>query len=744
MGRLKTIARRTFLIGSAAIAGGVAFGVYKIKETPPNPLTSTPGHTSLNAFVIIDQDGVTLVAPKAEMGQGVHTTWAALIAEELDVAWQDIRVIHGQPAKAYFNGALLGQVLPFIDYDVGDFQEGMRSFVGEAAKLLSLQVTGGSTSMRDGYERMRIAGATARETLKLAAAKQTGLSASELHTENGQVIAPDGTAIPYADLAEAAALIDPPSVTLRPKSAWRILGKTMPRVDMLGKVTGTAEFGMDTKFEGMKFASVRRSPKRGGMESFDATTARTMPGVEKVVDLGDGVAVVASNTWLAMQAVEAVEIVWSVSDTPQSTEALYSDIEASFALEPNTTARDDGDVDAAFEGAEISAEYSVPMLAHTAMEPLNATALFSGDALTIWSGNQAPGTTQSACAKAAGLEAAQVTVHTPFMGGGFGRRGETDFSVIAAKVAKEMPGVPVKVTWSREEEMRRDFYRPAVMARYRGVVSDGQALVLDGKIAGPSVMHQATKRQMGQDIGGADREHVSGAFDQPYGVPNFRINGYVTPSNLPVGYWRSVAASFNGFFFESFADEMAHAAGRDPLEFRVELARRAHEPSAKVLERVAEISGWTGETPAGVGRGVAFSHTFGSSVAQVIEVRESDAGIKVEKVWIACDVGVALDPGNIEAQMTGGCIYGLSAAVMGEITLENGEVQQTNFPDYDALRMHNAPAFEVSILENNRFIGGVGEPGTPPAAPALANALFDLTGKRARSLPLIKHFDLLL
>ncbi len=744
MGRIKTIARRTFLIGSTAVVGGVAFGVYKLKETPPNPLTSAPGKTSLNAFVIINQDGVTLVAPKAEMGQGVQSTWAALIAEELDVEWEKVNVIHGPPAKAYYNSALLGLALPFTDYEIGPFKNNVREFVGEAAKLLNIQVTGGSTSMRDGFERMRIAGAAARETIKLAAANRLDIDVKNLRTENGFVITPDGTMLAYSELAEDAVLIAPPSVKLRDAKDWRILGKSMPRLDMLGKVTGTAEYAIDTKLDGMLFASVRFSPKRGAMTAFDRNGAESMPGVKQVLDLGDGVAVVATNTWLAMQAVDKIEIEWATSGIPDSSADFYENIKAAFDGEANSMARNDGDVDDQHSGTEIAAEYSVPLLAHTTMEPMNATAFLKDGHLTVWAGNQAPGSTQKVCARAAGLEIENVTVNTTLMGGGFGRRGETDFSEIAAKIAAMLPGVPVKTTWTREEDMRRDMYRPAAVARYRGVVENGKAVVLEGKVSAPSVIQQSSLRASGREMNGADREHVSGAFDQPYKVPNFRISGYLAPTELPIGYWRSVGASFNGFFFESFIDEMAHAASRDPLDFRIELARQKHAASAKVIETAAKLSNWSGKTEPGTGRGVAFSHTFGSSVCQVIEVKEIDGLIRINKVWIACDVGIALDPRNIEAQMTGGCLFGLSAAVMGEITLANQEVEQVNFPDYDALRMYNSPRFEVEILENNQHLGGVGEPGTPPAAAALSNALFDLTGRRARTLPLSKHFDFLL
>ena len=733
MSKLGKIARRTFLFGTVAIVGGVAFGAYKVNQDYPNPFEGDPDKITLNPFLFVDQTGITLIAPRAEMGQGTHTTWAALIAEELDVDLDQVNVIHGPAAKAYYNSALMEAALPFLDYKVKGFQHGMRSFVGDISKLLGTQMTGGSTAMKDGFDRMREIGASARETFKQAAAERWGLKRSELVTARGVVTAPDGSSLSYEELAEEAARIDPPRVDLRPRSEWRLLGKTQPRVDMLGKATGAAEFGADVRLDGMKFATVRMNPRRTGMKQFDATAAETMPGVEKIVDLGDGIAVIASNTWLAMQAANSVEIEWEKAEYAD-TDVQFAQLKATFADEPNATPRDEGDVEQDFDGTLVQAEYNVPALAHATMEPMNATALYTADSLTVWSGNQAPGSVQSACANVVGLDPANVEVITPYLGGGFGRRAETDFSVLAAKVAKAMPGVPVKTTWSREEDMRHDKYRPPALARFKGVVKDGQAVMLDGQLASQTVL----------PIPGPNRENVTGSFDQPYGIPNYRMRGYLADLGLPVGFWRSVGASSNGFVFESFIDEMAHAAGRDPLEFRLELIRREHEPSAKLLETVREMSGWTGQTPEGIGRGVAFTYSFGTPVAEAIEVQDTGRGIKITNCWIAVDPGIALDPGNIEAQMVGGAIYGLSAAAYGEITFADGEVEQFNFPDYDALRMHTAPRFEVRILENNRYMGGIGEPGTPPAAPALANALFDLTGIRARELPLMKTFDLLI
>ena len=746
MSRLGKIARRTFLIGSAAIVGGVAFGAYYVNRPAPNPLQPAEGEAALNPFVLIQQDGITLISPRAEMGQGVHTTWAALIAEELDVELADVRVMHGPAAQAYYNSALMGEGLPNKGYDISNFQHNLGEMIGVMGKVLSLQVTGGSTSMKDGYERMRLAGASARETLKEAAAQQLGVDRATLRTEAGRVIATDGTEVPYTELAVAAAALDPVSADLRDPADWRLLGHTQPRVDMVSKSTGTAEFGCDVRLPGMMFASVKMNPRLGGpMTGFDASAAEAMPGVERIVDLGTGVAVVANNTWTAIQALEAIDFDWGEAPYPADTDGIFDQIATAFEGSPNSSMRDDGDVSEIPAGAtEVTAEYRLPFLAHATMEPMNATALYQDGTLELWCGNQAPTFVARAAGAAVGVEPENVTLHTTLLGGGFGRRAEMDFAVYAARVAAEMPDVPVQLSWSREEDMTHDFYRPGAIARFRGAVQDGQAVLLDGQIAAQSAAQEALQRLANIPPAGPDKVLVEGAFNQPYAIPNYRIRGYVAPAGVPVGFWRSVGNSFNGFFHETFIDELAHAAGRDPLDFRLELMRDEHAPSAGCLEAVREMTGWTGETPDGVGRGVAFTYSFGTPVAQVVEVVNEDGLIRIARAWIACDMGRALDPGNIEAQMFGGMIYGLSAAMQEEITFSDGMVDQWNFPDYDALRMHNSPEFEVRILETNRHMGGAGEPGTPPAMPALANAVFDLTGERARELPLTRQFDFLL
>ncbi|MFT6456754.1 molybdopterin cofactor-binding domain-containing protein [Pseudophaeobacter arcticus] len=743
MASLKKIARRSFLVGSAAILGGVAFGTFKYHQPAPNPLTPGEGKAVLNPFVFVDQSGVTLIAPRAEMGQGVRSSWAALIAEELDVDPAQVTVIHGPAAKAYYNSAMMAEALPGRGYNASDFQHSLGQIVGNFSKFLDLQVTGGSSSMKDGFTRMRLAGASARETLKEAAAQRLGVARALLETEAGYVLAPGDVKLSYAELAAEAAKIAPQEAELRPAAQWKYIGKPVPRIDMTAKVTGTAGFGLDTRIDGMKFAAIKQNPHFGaGMRGFDASAAKDMAGVEQILDLGDAVAVVGSNTWLAQQAVDAIDVDWEPATYPGSTEAIFAEIEAAFAGSANSTMRDDGDVDSLPEGAElIEAEYRLPYLAHATMEPMNATALYTGDALEIWAPNQGPTVVQKAAAALTGLDTEAVTVNTTFLGGGFGRRIEVDYTNRAVQIAQQLKGTPVQLTWSREEDMRHDYYRPGAIGRYRAAVKDGKAVMVHGKIAAQSTTQEGAGRMLGLPMSGPDKGHVDAAFNQPLAIPNFRVEGYIAKPMIPVGFWRSVAASFNGFFSDSIIDEMAHKAGRDPLEFRLELARAEWEPAAKVLETVRDMSGWTGKTPAGIGRGVALVYSFGTPVAQVIEVADRDGDIAITKAWIAADLGLVVDPQNTEAQLFSGLAYGLSAACFGEITFDNGAVEQENFPDYDAMRMPSMPAVEVAVLQNQKHMGGAGEPGTPPAAPALANALFDLTGERARELPLNKRFS---
>jgi isoquinoline 1-oxidoreductase subunit beta len=744
MGKIATIARRTFLIGSAAVAGGVAFGVYKVRQAAPNPLLDDlpQGAAALTPYVRIDAQGVTLITPRAEMGQGIHTTLAALVAEELDVAWDSIRVEHGPLGAAYYNRALVQHNVPFSDLDHGFAAEAMRSTMGVVAKLLPLQITGGSSNVADLFDRMRVAGAAARFALMAAAAQKLGLPAAQLKTDSGSVIAPDGRRLSYQELAPAAAGIElPASPPLKAREQWRYLGKSMPRVDMVAKCTGTATFGIDVQLPDMVFATVRMNPAKGAaLVRFDASAAKDMRGVVKVIDLPGGIAVIANNTWRAFQAAQAVQCDWSEPTYPASTKAMVDAIMASMTEKNrDSRLRDDGNVDKALSGGKVlEAEYRVPFLAHATMEPMNAVAWLHDGKLDIWAGVQNPTSARDMAAKIAGLDAKQVHLHVTLMGGGFGRRLETDYVVQAAQLAVAMAGKPVKLTWRREEDIAQDFYRPAAVARLRGTMAAKQVDALDVQVASLSVVESNLGR-LGLPALGPDAKIIEGAYDQPYGIANYRATAYRTPAGRPVSYTRSVGNSYNAFFIESFVDELAAQAGVDPLSMR--LAQLSHEPSRQVLSAVAAMSGWGQPLPAGRGRGVAFHLCRGVPVAQVIEITATQAGVKIDKVFVALDVGTALDPRNIEAQQQSGVIFGLSAALYGEITFAKGAAEQSNFHDYPVLRLQQAPQIVVKVLEGGGPICGVGETGVPPVAPALANAIFQATGKRIRELPLRKHID---
>lgn len=729
------IARRTFLVGAVALTGGAAFGVWQVRKPVENPLRPDDGAT-LNPYIIINADGITIIAPRAEMGQGIHTTLAAMVAEELDADFSAITVLHGPPAAAYYNAALAHGVIPTPDYAQKDWQRWVAGAIGEASKLLGLQVTGGSTSTIDGFDRMRAAGASAREALKAVASARLGVPVAQLRTENGAVIAPDGTVLDYRDLAAEAATRPVPQVALRDPKDWKLLGQSLPRVDMRAKITGVAQYSTDISLPGMKFATIRRNPHLGGaMRGFDPAPALAVAGVEQVIDMGDGIAVVARNTWAAMQGAEAVEVDWAPSPLPADMDAMRARIAAAFDGKPNSTFRDQGSM-ASMPAGALEVEYTLPFLAHATMEPMGATAWLQDGHLTLWVGHQAPLEAVKLAARLAGLREEDVTLHAVMLGGGFGRRTEMDNVAQAVQLALALRGTPVRLTWSREEDMRHDFYRPAAMARGRGAVANGRITHFDLHVAAPSVTRAAIGRLTGRQMGGADKGHMEGAFNQPYAIPNYRTAGYLADLDVPIGFWRSVGNSFNGFFHESLIDELAHAAGADPLQFRLDHIRPESSVAAGVLEAVRDLSGWADAKAPGTGRGVAFCWSFGSPTAVVMEVAQTPSGIALTRAFVAADPGRVLDPGIVRAQLESGLIYGLSAALAEEITFRDGAVEQGNFPDYSPLRIATTPRIATVLRQDNPHMGGVGEVATPPAAPALANAIFDLTGQRLRALPL--------
>lgn len=748
MGRVKTIARRTFLIGSAAVLGGVAFGTYLAKKPIPNPLLDdlTDGEAAITPFVKITADGITLITPRADKGQGSYSMQAYLIAEELDIDPETATLSPGMPGGAYYNAAVLGEGVPFPAYDESTLAETARAFMAVPAKILQVQMTGGSSTVPDMFERMRMAGAVARETLKEAAAQRLGVSRNDLKTKNGVVIAPDGTEIAYTALAADAANIEPiEDVTLRDKSEWKYLGKpNLKRTDMVAKCTGAEIYGIDKKIEGMVFASVCANPGIGAaMKTYDASIAETMAGVEKIIPIKNGIAVIASNTWYAIQAANAVECVWDTPNYPENSDAIWQALEQAIDNEAHLDhrQRDDGDVEAALnDGDMIEADYRIPYLAHAPMEPMNALVRVTDDLCEIWTGTQIPLFVRDKAASMTGLDKDKVRVYVQNMGGSFGHKLEMTHVEQAVEIAMAVKGKPVKMTWSREEDMTHDYPRPAAISRARGQVKEGRVETFDLSVSQSAMAPNWFGRISGYNIPGPDATITTGSWDQPFAIPNYRVTGYRAQDMVPVSSWRAVGASGNGFLHDSFLDELIHHAGADPLEERIRLCH--HDTSRKVLEEIGKLANWEGPSLGeNRGRGVAFCMSFGVPTAQIVDVTMTENGIRLDKAYIVADVGTVLDPTNIEAQLFGGLIFGLGHAINAELTYENYAPQQNNFHDYEGLRLYQTPEIEVRVLENAHRIRGIGEPGVPPAAPALGNAIFAATGKRIREMPFNKHID---
>jgi isoquinoline 1-oxidoreductase subunit beta len=752
MASIGKIARRTFLIGAAAVAGGMAVGYYFYARPKGNPLERLVAGdwATFNPYVMIEATGkIILIAPRAEMGQGVHTALAALVAEELEVTLDQVEVQHGPASGAYFNSAAIAEGVPFARFEHGALAQTMRAVMGGMGKALSMQITGGSSSTIDAFGKMRLAGAVAREMLKQAAASRLGVSAETLKAEKGEIFDPaSGTKIAYGDLALDAAKLTPPSnITLKDRKDWKLLAKSQKRTDMRAKVTGAPVFGIDVQLPDMVFGTIRMNPNlTGAMKSFDAAEALKVPGVVKIFEVkclsGHGIGVIASNTWTAFKAADAVKVEWDKAAYPNDTASMFKALENALTPGAGSSLRTLGDVDTAFADAPagnvVEAEYRVPFLAHATMEPMNTTAQFKEGKLELWSPNQIPTIIRYVCAGLAGVSQEDVTVNTTMMGGGFGRRLEVDYAAFATLIAMQSDGKPVKVTWSRGEDMTHDAYRPLAMARFKARTDKaGMPVALDGQIAVPSVIRGAVTRILPSMEGmplGPDSSLTDGAFNQPYDIADFRMAGIDVKLPVPVGSWRSVGNSHNGFFHESFMDEIAAAGKLDPVAMRLKLMQ-PWPAAMKVVEKAAEMSAW-GKTSPGRAKGFAFTLAFGGWVAQVIEISDSASGIKLENLWVAADVGLVIDPDNVKAQIMSGAVFGLSAAMSQEITFAEGVVQQSNFHDFDAMRIWQCPNMQIELLENAEEMSGAGEISTPGAAPALANAIFALTGKRIRTLPL--------
>ena len=696
--------RRDFLQVTGTIGAGLVIG-FRI----PNRRGVAP--FAPNAWLRIGtDDSVLVIVDRSEMGQGVTTSLPMLLAEELEADWTKIRFEFAPADKAYIN------------------------------PLFGLQGTGGSSSVRAAWKPLREAGARARSVLIAAAAQTWGVEPMSCRAEAGAVIhAPSNRRLTYGALAQrAAALPIPAEVQLKDPKDWHLAGKPTKRLDTRFKVNGTAQFGIDVRVPGMLTAVVARSPVFGGkVRSFDATAAKAIPGVRHVVQISSGVAVVGDGYWPAKQGRDTLKVSWDEGPVAQVSSASISSLFAQRATQDGAVARHDGDAVAALAGAaqRVEAVYEMPFLAHATMEPMNCTAHVRADGVDIWAPTQFQTGVQMIGGQIGGLAPEKVAVHTTYLGGGFGRRFELDFIMEALETSKAA-GAPVKVIWSREDDIQHAQYRPANYHQLRaGLDTSGRPVAWTHRIVAPSIM----ARMFPQTVkNGLDGEAVEGGVGLPYAVPNVHVDYQLTDTGIPVGFWRSVNNSFNAFAVEGFIDELAAAAKQDPYEYRRTLLANAPRDRG-VLELAATKAGWGTPLPAGRARGIAVYKSFESFAAQVAEVSVSPAGdVRVHRVVCAIDCGMHVNPSTIEAQMQSGIVFGLTAALKGAITIENGRVMQSNFHDYQMLRIAEMPVVEVHIVPSNEAPGGVGEPGTPPIAPAVCNAIFAATGKRIRRLPIGK------
>ncbi len=738
------LTRRRLLIGSAIIGGALVVG-YGFSGNDGESArrrfqrqAKSGGAVALNGWVRIDPDGrVNVALPRAEMGQGVSTALPMLVAEELEADWNMVGFEQAPRDPLYANREVLVDGVPFVPWDDGIAAQTMRWAYEKSAALLGLQATGGSTSVRDAYHAMRQAGASAREMLRRAAAARWNVPPESCVAENGTIRSGRKSA-GYGELAaEAATITLTEAPPLKDPARWRLLGHSPARLDIPEKVTGQARYGIDIRLPGMVFAAFRPTPVFGAeIEGVDDTAARGMPGVKEILPVPGGIAAIATTTWQAQQAVDALDLTLSGGAEDLSSDQLLEEFRATAARRDGHVFREEGDIENALSrGRKIRAEYHVPFLAHTCMEPMNCTAWIHDGRLEIWAPNQSADLAAMVAAGIADIDNDMITVHTPYLGGGFGRRADMDYVEIAVTLASAMAGTPVQVTYSREADIRHDRFRPAAVSLFEASIGDdGQPLGLRNSIAGPSVVSTFIGRLLPGPFITPDKTTAEGAFDKPYEFPALQVMHETVDTPVPCGFWRSVGHSYNAFFFESFMDEIAHAADTDPLSFRLSLLKNFPRHRA-LLEKLSEQ--WQAPKPSGTGRGIALHESFGSIVAQMVEISRTnpETPIRIDKVTVVVDCGRALHPETVIRQMESGVIFALSAALYGEITIANGQVEQQNFPDYEMVRMAGAPPIEVHILDSGARLGGIGEPGTPPLAPALANAVFDLTGQRIRRMP---------
>jgi isoquinoline 1-oxidoreductase beta subunit len=710
--KVTSVPRRRFMQSSAALAGGLVISFWLPGGAGRNAFAQAPQPMKVapNAFLRIGKDGsITVVVKHLEFGQGVTTSLPMILCEELECDWTKVRYELAPAAPEYAHTAF------------------------------GMQMTGGSSSVWNSYDQLRTVGAQARSMLVQAAAAQWKVKPESLRAERGFVLGPGGKKLSYGQLAEAAGRLPvSEKVALKDPAHFTLIGKPTRRIDSLEKVEGKARFGLDVQRKDLHTALVLHPPVFGALvKKLDADKVKSVPGVTHVVELSSGVAVVAQNFWAAKKGRDALVVEWDLGPLAKLSTA---DMKAQFA----ETAKTPGKVAKKADNAEamkgaaktIVAEYSVPFLAHAPMEPLNCTVEVRADGAEIWVGSQFQGVDQAAAAKVLGLKPEQVRLNTMLAGGGFGRRANpvSDYVVEACEVAKKVK-VPVKVMWTREDDIRGGYYRPMYAHRVEaGLDAQGKLVAWNHAIVGPSIVAGTPfEGMLVKD--GVDRTSTEGVADTPYDLPNLNVMLHTVNPGVPVLWWRSVGNSHTAFVMETMIDELAAAAGQDPVAYRHALLGK--KPNvARVLDLAAAKAGWGSALPKGRARGIAVHESFGSICAQVAEVSLAGNEIRVHKVTAAFDCGLVVNPLTVEAQLQSAIAFGLSAALFGEITFKDGRVEQSNFHDYRVLRMNEMPLVEVHLVPGGEKPTGVGEPGTPPVAPAVANALFALTGKRARSLPL--------
>jgi len=700
--------RRNFLKSTALMGGGLVIGCY-IPQTMRLVHAEDDKAPLMNAWLRIGSDNsITLLMAHSEMGQGVYTALPMLIAEELEVAVKDIK-LEPVPIVETYNNPLIGAI-----------------------------VTGGSTTVRSRWHGLRQAAAQARHMLIATAAEQWHVKAETCEAKNGQIRhSPTNRTFNYGELAEQAAQkIPPDEVQLKSADEFKVLGQPIPRIDIPAKVNGSAQFGLDVRLPNMLYAAVQQAPVFGSQaKSYDEAAAKAVPGVKAVVKLPNGVAVVASSYWQAQKGVKALNTQFTDTDNSQiDSKTISQELKAGLSAQQAAQAQSKGeDIHKALKAAQdtLEAEYSVPFLAHATMEPMNCTALVEENRCEIWVPTQAQSFVQKKAVAITGLGPEKIKINTTYLGGGFGRRSETDF-VEQALLLSQAVKQPVQVVWSREEDMQHDVYRPAAMVKMTaGLDKQGKPTALKTRIVSPSIFARFNPKQIKN---GVDHTAVEGIVDMPYNIENQYVDYVMLKTHIPVGFWRSVGHSYTAFFLESFIDELAHHHKQDPYQFRRSLLTE-HPDYIKVLETLAERSQWQQPAPKGRHRGMAIHKSFGSIVGEVAEVSVAENAVTIHNIFCVIDCGSIVNPDTINAQMESAIVYGLSA-LNEAITINKGQVEQDNFDDLQILRLGQMPAIDVHIISSQADPGGVGEPATPPISPAITNAIFAATGKRIRHLPL--------